>query len=498
MHILFNQAQQRPQSVAILDTQGAHTYESLWTKSSQIALQLLEGRSDLEQERVAFMVSPGLNYVATIWGIWKAGGIAVPLCLSYPLPSLAYVIEDTQATAIVLEPDYLNLLTRYALDNKIPLYLVEELQVGLVTDSLPRIALDRGALILYTSGTTSLPKGVLSTHANLEAQISTLIKAWKWTSNDHTLCLLPLHHVHGLINVVSCALSAGAILQFLNPFQAETVFSIFLEKRVNVFMAVPTIYFKLISEFDSYSEKKKIELSDRMKNFRLMVSGSAALPVSVMNQWEKISGHRLLERYGMTEIGMAISNPYQGERRAGHIGKPLPGVEVRLVDEKDQQVNSGLPGEIQIKGPGVFTKYWGKEEATKKAFTPDGWFKTGDIALVEDEYYRILGRDSIDIIKSGGYKISALEIEEILRNHNLIKDCAVIGIPNEEWGELVAAVLVGEKELDLKELKDWLKDRLPNYKSPKIYQIVTDLPRNAMGKVVKNELKSIFPTTISR
>jgi len=164
----------------------------------------------------------------------------------------------------------------------------------------------------------------------------------------------------------------------------------------------------------------------------------------------------------------------------------------------DQQVNSGLPGEIQIKGPGVFTKYWGKEEATKKAFTPDGWFKTGDIALVEDEYYRILGRDSIDIIKSGGYKISALEIEEILRNHNLIKDCAVIGIPNEEWGELVAAVLVGEKELDLKELKDWLKDRLPNYKSPKIYQIVTDLPRNAMGKVVKNELKSIFPTTISR
>ena len=492
MSILFNQAQQHPQSVAILDIQGAHTYESLWTKSSQIALQLLGGRSDLEQDRVAFMVSPGLNYVATLWGIWKAGGIAVPLCLSYPLPSLAYVIEDTQADALVVEPDYLNLLTNYALEKGIPIHLVKDLQVGLVSDSLPIISLDRGALILYTSGTTSLPKGVLSTHANLEAQVGTLIEAWNWTSNDHTLCLLPLHHVHGLINVVSCALSAGATLQFLHPFQADTVFSIFLEGKINVFMAVPTIYFKLVAEFDSYSETKKALLKTSMNSFRLMVSGSAALPVSVMDQWEKISGHRLLERYGMTEIGMAISNPYTGERRAGHIGKPLPSVKVRLVDEKDQLVNSGQPGEIQIKGPGVFIKYWGKDEATKKAFTPDGWFKTGDIALVEDEYYRILGRDSIDIIKSGGYKISALEIEEVLRSHDLINDCAVVGIPNEEWGELVAAILVSEKEVDIKELKDWLKDRLPNYKSPKIYQMVTDLPRNAMGKVVKNELKSLF------
>lgn len=495
MYTIFNKAQQHPQSVAILDAEGAHTYETLWTKSSQIALQLLGSKADLEQARVAFMVSPGLNYVATLWGIWKAGGIAVPLCLSYPLPSLAYVIEDTQADTLILEPEYLNLLTSYALEKGVPIHLVKDLQVGLVTDSLPRISLDHGALILYTSGTTSLPKGVLSTHANLEAQISTLIEAWNWTSNDHTLCLLPLHHVHGLINVVSCALSTGATLQFLHPFQADTVFSIFLEGKVNVFMAVPTIYFKLIAEFDSYSETKKKVLTTCMNSFRLMVSGSAALPVSVMDQWKKISGHKLLERYGMTEIGMAISNPYKGERRAGYIGKPLPGVKVRLVDEKDQLVNSGQAGEIQIKGPSVFIKYWGKDEATQKAFTPDGWFKTGDIALVEDEYYRILGRDSIDIIKSGGYKISALEIEEVLRSHDLIKDCAVVGIPNEEWGELVAAILVSESELDIKELKDWLKDRLPNYKSPKIYQMVTDLPRNAMGKVVKNELKSLFPST---
>jgi len=166
-----------------------------------------------------------------------------------------------------------------------------------------------------------------------------------------------------------------------------------------------------------------------------------------------------------------------------------------LVDEQDQEVAPSLPGEIQIQGPGVFAKYWGKAEATAKAFNLSGWFKTGDIAVVEAGYYRILGRDSIDIIKSGGYKISALEIEEVLRSHELVKDCAVVGIPNEEWGELVAAVLVPETELDLPALKNWLKARLPTYKSPKVYQIATDLPRNAMGKVVKNELKSIFSST---
>jgi malonyl-CoA/methylmalonyl-CoA synthetase len=492
---LFTQAQQHPHSVAILDDQGAHTYESLWIKSSQIANQLLGGRSDLEQARIAFMVSPGLNYVATLWGIWKAGGIAVPLCLSYPLPSLSYVIEDTQASAMVVEPSFMELLQSYAQNKGIPIHQVEDLQVGPVTSSFPEITKDRGALILYTSGTTSLPKGVLTTHANLEAQISTLIEAWQWTSSDHTLCLLPLHHVHGLINVVSCALWAGATLQFLHPFQADTVFSIFLEGKVNVFMAVPTIYFKLIAEFDSYSDSKKAALTACMNSFRLMVSGSAALPVSVMEKWKQVSGHTLLERYGMTEIGMAISNPYQGARRAGYIGTPLPGVQVRLVDEQDQEVAPGLPGEIQIQGPGVFAKYWEKKEATEKAFTESGWFKTGDIAVVESGYYRILGRDSIDIIKSGGYKISALEIEEVLRSHELIKDCAVVGIPNVEWGELVAAVLVPETELDLTELKNWLKERLPTYKSPKVYQILADLPRNAMGKVVKNELKSIFSLT---
>ena len=489
---IFTQALLHPHAIAIRDSSGECTYGILWEKSSQIAAYLLEGQADLNHARVAFMVSPGISFVATLWGIWKAGGIAVPLCLSYPLASLAYVIEDTKAAVLIVEKTYLDLLQPYALEKGIPLLDVQVVQQELEATPFPNITSDRGALILYTSGTTSLPKGVLSTHANLEAQISTLIHAWEWTAADHSLCLLPLHHVHGLVNVTCCALWAGATLQFLHPFKAEEVFSIFLEGKVNVFMAVPTIYFKLIAEFDSYSENQKKALTACMSAFRLMVSGSAALPASVMERWKEVSGHTLLERYGMTEIGMAISNPYRGERRTGAIGTPLSGVQVRLVDEDYEEVVLGTPGEIQVKGPGVFATYWGKEDATQKAFTEDGWFKTGDIAVVEQGYYRILGRDSIDIIKSGGYKISALEIEEVLRSHASIKDCAVIGIPNEEWGELVAAVLVTETALDLAELKDWLKERLPNYKSPKVYQILADLPRNAMGKVVKNELKPLF------
>jgi malonyl-CoA/methylmalonyl-CoA synthetase len=224
-----------------------------------------------------------------------------------------------------------------------------------------------------------------------------------------------------------------------------------------------------------------------------MVSGSAALPVSVMEKWEKLSGHRLLERYGMTELGMAISNPYHGERRAGYIGKPLMGVTVRLVDEENKEVETGQAGEIQVKGANVFKEYWQKEKATIDTFTADGWFKTGDVAVVEDEYYRILGRSSIDIIKSGGYKISALEIEEVLRTYPNVKDCSVVGLENEEWGELVsAALIVEDKNLNTSELNEWIRQKMPAYKVPRKYILVEDFPRNAMGKVVKNELKKMF------
>lgn len=491
MEKLFKQALLNPSKIAIFDQGKSYSYQSLIENSRKIASFLLNDKSDLNEARVAFMVSPGFDYVAIQWGIWMAGGIVVPLCITYPLPSLQYVIEDTEAEIILAGPEYEEVLDSYANDSgKRFIRLSEGIADRPV--ELPLVRGDRGAMILYTSGTTSLPKGVLTTHATIEAQIGTLIDAWHWCAQDYTLCLLPLHHVHGIINVVSCAFWAGATVEFVHPFDAKQVFEIFMENKVNVFMAVPTIYFKLISQFESESDKKKLAITNRLKEFRLMVSGSAALPVSVMEKWQQISGHYLLERYGMTEIGMAISNPYEGERKAGYIGKPLPGVLVRLVDENLKEVEPGHAGEIQVKGPSVFKEYWRKPEATLKAFTADGWFMTGDIAVVENGYFKILGRDSVDIIKSGGYKISALEIEEVLRKHPEIKDCGVIGLPDEEWGELVAAALISSKELDTKALNSWIRERMPAYKTPRKYLILEELPRNAMGKVVKNDLKKLF------
>jgi malonyl-CoA/methylmalonyl-CoA synthetase len=481
---------------AIIANGQSHTYAQLLDASADFASILLADATDLQEARVAFMVAPNFDYVRIQWAIWRAGGVAVPLCISYPLPSLQYVIEDTGANIIVVGAEYAALLAPLAKEKGVRFIVLGENTVANTArkyQKLPKINAHRRAMILYTSGTTNLPKGVVTTHRNIEAQIATLVKSWQWSADDHILCILPLHHVHGIINVICCTLWSGATCEFLPQFTPESVLNAFKKDEINLFMAVPTIYFKLIAAIDPLSIEAKKMLFDTFQRFRLMVSGSAALPVSVMEKWEIISGHRLLERYGMTEIGMGISNPYAEERRAGCIGKPLSGVKVRLVDEQNEVVKRGQAGEIQIKGKNVFLEYWGKPEATQKTFTDDGWFKTGDIAVVERGYYRILGRDSIDIIKSGGYKISALEIEEVLRTHPSVMDCSVIGLPNEEWGEIVGAALVlREKDINLTDLNTWIREKMPAYKTPRHYKIVAELPRNAMGKVTKNDLKQLF------
>jgi malonyl-CoA/methylmalonyl-CoA synthetase len=493
---IINQARQNPNNTAIISAGKSYSYQQLLNESQIFATILLENQTDLEESRVAFMVVAGFDYVKVQWGIWQAGGIAVPLCTTHPLASLQYVIEDTAAETIVVSPEYEAILKDLATEKGIRLIVLGDFP-AIELKTLPQIVSSHRAMILYTSGTTNLPKGVVTTHDNLEAQISTLVKAWEYSAKDHILCILPLHHVHGIINVISCTLWAGGKVEFLPNFSAEGVFNFFSSKTTAnedlVFMAVPTIYFKLIAHFETLPVEQQEILSKDMKRFRLMVSGSAALPVSVMEKWESISGHRLLERYGMTEIGMAISNPYNGERKAGHIGQALPNVEIRLVDETNNIVPQGEAGEIQIKGANVFQEYWQKKEATENTFTVDGWFKSGDVAVDENGYYKILGRSSIDIIKSGGYKISALEIEEVLRTHSMIEDCSVVGIDNEEWGELVvAAIIVNDNSLDTNELNVWMRERMPSYRVPRRYKIVEELPRNAMGKVTKNDLKKMF------
>lgn len=492
MQEFIKQAEKYLNRTAVISEDKKFSYGDLLHQSALFASLLLHGEKDLQERRVAFMVDPGFDYVRVQWGIWRAGGIAVPLCLTYPLPSLQYVIDDTEASIVVVTSRYESILNNLArqVDIRIIVLPVETVH----EQELPVILPTRRAMILYTSGTTSLPKGVVTTHRNLHAQIISLVKAWEWSSSDIIVNILPLHHVHGIVNVVSCALYSGASCRFLGEFDAMSVFALFKAGEVNLFMAVPTIYFKLIAYFDSLPPDEQIILSAAMKKFRLMVSGSAALPVTVMEQWKRISGHVLLERYGMTEIGMAISNPYRSERRPGFVGLPLPGVSIRLADEAYQDATPGEPGEVLVQGENVFSEYWNKPEATANSFTVDGWFKTGDIAIVDDGYYRIMGRNSVDIIKSGGYKISALEIEEVLRTHPFVKDCAVIGLENEEWGELVAAAVVPSdaEVIDTVALNTWMRERMPAYRVPRKYLVIKELPRNAMGKVTKNDVKKLF------
>jgi malonyl-CoA/methylmalonyl-CoA synthetase len=305
--------------------------------------------------------------------------------------------------------------------------------------------------------------------------------------------VLPLHHVHGIINIVSCALWSGAICEMLPRFDANAVWDRIASGELTLFMAVPTIYHKLIAAWEAASPERRTELSGACRHLRLMVSGSAALPVTTLERWKEISGHTLLERYGMTEIGMALSNPLHGRRVPGSVGTPLPSVKVRLVDESANEVEPGVPGEIEVRGPSVFAEYWNKPDATAIAFR-NGWFRTGDMAVVQDGVYRILGRTSVDIIKTGGHKVSALEIEEELRQHPAICECAVVGVPDQEWGERVGAAVVLEtgESLSIDELRAWCRDRLANYKLPSRLRVVETLPRNAMGKVTKPALAASF------
>jgi malonyl-CoA/methylmalonyl-CoA synthetase len=489
---LLERAKNFEHRMALVSKGRAYSYKSLREASNCVAANLLKGKKDLKEARVAFLVPPSFEYTAVQWGIWAAGGVAVPLCVLHPLPSIEYVIQDTRATLLIAHPDFAEFLA--PLETSIGTSIMP---LGLVLREnaarLPEIETGRRAMILYTSGTTSKPKGVVTTHANIEAQITALVTAWEWHKDDYILNILPLHHVHGIINVMSCALWCGACCEFLPKFDAQAVWERIGSGRLTLFMAVPTIYYKLISFWEQAPEERQKKMAESASKLRLMVSGSAALPVPVLEKWRDITGQTLLERYGMTEIGMGLSNSYLGERRPGHVGLPLPSVRVRLVNSDHHPVGRNEAGEIQIKGPSVFKEYWGKPEATKNAFTHDGWFRTGDIAMQNEGLYKILGRDSVDIIKSGGYKISALEIEDVLRLHSAVDDCAVVGLPDEEWGEIVAACIVTQ-ETDIQDiaLSEWLKAHLPSYKIPRKYIFKTSLPRNVLGKVTKNEVKNQF------
>jgi len=470
---------------AVVTAQQTWSYRQLVQRAQAIATGL--GRLPPDTP-IAFLVPPGGEWVATLWGIWGAGGMAVPLSPLHPPPEWASVLTDAKPVAVLTTADFQEALAPVVGDR--PLHLGENFPAT-AAEFWPALSLEQGAQMLYTSGTTGRPKGVVSTHGNLAAQVQTLVTAWDWQEGDRLLHVLPLHHIHGIVNALLCPLAVGATCEMLPKFEAGTVWERLASGDITVFMGVPTVYRRLIDGWENQGGDRQQAWRVGCQGLRLAVSGSAALPVSVLNRWQEITGMGLLERYGMTEIGMALSQPLVGERVPGTVGQPLPGVTVRVVDEWGNPVPPGTPGELEVRGPSVFREYWHRPEATAAAFR-DGWFRTGDLVVVNNNTYRIWGRRSVDLIKTGGYKVSALEIEEVLRTHPAIADCAVVGLPDAEWGERVAVAVVLKEPLTLEALRDWGKTQIAPYKVPSRWVVLPELPRNALGKVTKPAIAARF------
>nr|XP_028595834.1 acyl-CoA synthetase family member 3, mitochondrial isoform X3 [Podarcis muralis] len=477
---VFTRALAFGDKIAIVDQHGEHSYKDLYARSLHLSQMICKtlGNSggDLKGERISFLCPNDASYVTAQWASWMSGGTAVPLYRKHPVSELEYFIKDSQSALLVVEEEYVEKITPSAGKLGVPVLSLpksgrcdSKVDASLFEASCPISEWKgRGAMIIYTSGTTGRPKGVLSTHQNVQAVV--------WEA-------------------------------FLKP-QAP---------RVNVFMAVPTIYAKLMEHYDKHFRQPHVQdfiHAACRENIRLMVSGSAALPVPILERWKSITGHTLLERYGMTEVGMALSNPLHGPRIPGSVGLPLPGVQVRIASESSQKegpaytihaegdengtkVTPGLDdkeGELFVKGPTVFLEYWNRPKETRDAFTPDGWFKTGDTAVYKEGTYWIRGRTSVDIIKSGGYKISALEVERHLLAHPSIADVAVIGAPDMTWGQKISAVvrLHEGQALSLTDLKEWAREFMAPYTIPSELLVVEEIPRNQMGKVDKKQLLKHF------
>lgn len=478
--------------LAIEDDASRMSFAELWDRAERAAGVLLGGAASLEGKSVAILVSPGVDWLVAFWGVLFAGGVALPLSPAYPPSELAWFGEDARATTVIVSDD---LSSRAALlaegrrvfDSK-PLSKGEKPGHG----PSPR-GPDDVALLLYTSGTTGKPKGAMITHRNVDVQAAILRSAWGWRENDRLLHALPLHHLHGLGISLLTSLLAGGTTKMLPRFDARRVWDTFATENPTAWMAVPTMYQRLFEAFDSADAETRARWAEGARRLRLATSGSAALPVTLAERWRSLTGAIPLERFGMTEIGVGATNPLDpAGRRPGQVGFPPESVEARIVDEAGRDMDAG-PGELWIRGPSVFRGYLGREQASRDAFAEGGWFKTGDVAeRAADGCLRLLGRTSVDILKSGGYKLSALEIEEALRENPAVAEVAVVGVPDEAWGDRVVAVVVpkaGQASACAAEiLRAWAKERMASYKVPREVVLVEALPRNALGKVVKPEI----------
>jgi malonyl-CoA/methylmalonyl-CoA synthetase len=457
---------------AIIDAHGEHGYDVLRSRASRVAACVGDGRG----RRVAILASPGADFASALFGVVSSGACAVVLSPLHPAAESRFFCDDADVDLLFVTADQQERARTFAGERRI--VSLDDVASGVARDTAA--SGDMPALMLYTSGTTGKPKGAVLTHGNLSMQQELLGEAWGLGANDVLVHALPLHHMHGLCIALLSCLGAGAAVRTLPAFDAAGVFDAM--GHGTVFMAVPTMYKKLTEAFDAADPDVRARWTHNATALRLATSGSAALPATLAERWRAITGQVPLERFGMTEIGVGLSNPLHGERRTGTVGLPLRTVETR-VDE--------ATGELRVRGPSVFREYFRRDDATARAFDGQGWFLTGDTVTRDDRgYFRILGRTSVDILKSGGYKLSALEIEEALRDHDAVSDVAVVGLPDETWGDRVVACVVVRpgKELDPATLRAFAKERLASYKCPKDVIMLEELPRNAMGKVQKPAL----------
>ncbi len=471
--------------VAITDDRGEHTYADISEHAHAVAATLTALRKG--DDRIAILVSPGATFVASLIGAWMSGACVVVLSPLHPTPETAYFLDDSRSHVILASSDLAPRLGELA-KNRV---VIDPDSVSRTTARTPinLPSANADALQLYTSGTTGKPKGAVLSHANLDANTSLLQTAWGISAHDILLHTLPLHHTHGLVVALLTTLRAHGIADMHSSFDAPRIWNDLA--HATLFMAVPTIYSKMFAAFDAADASTQNKWTLNASNLRLATSGSAALPVLLAERWREITGKIPLERYGMTEIGMALSNSLEGDRHPGCVGKPLPTVETKIVGSEKE-------GELWIRGPSVFSRYFEREDATRASFaaSDDGgaaWFMTGDtVRMSDDGVFKILGRTSIDILKSGGYKLSALEIEEVIREHEAVAEVAVIGVPDEEWGDRVVACIVPKANMadrcDTEKIRAFSKEKLAAYKVPKDAFVFSELPRNAMGKVVKAEL----------
>jgi malonyl-CoA/methylmalonyl-CoA synthetase len=444
--------------------------------------------------RIAVQVDKSADALFVYLAALRAGLIYLPLNTAYQRSEVDYFLRDAEPSFVVCAPRSKPLMDELArTSTPRHIYTLDDEGGGTLIEASRDTPADFPALetsdhdlaaILYTSGTTGRSKGAMLTHKNLISNAETLRTSWGFQSSDVLLHALPLFHVHGLFVAANVALASRARILLLRKFDAQQVIKYL--PRATVFMGVPTYYVRLLAQ---------PELSrDTCRGLRLFTSGSAPLLKDTFESFRERTGHTILERYGMSETGMNTSNPLDGERVAGTVGPPLPGISVRVVDDRDAALPPNMPGHVQVKGPNVFSGYWRMPEKTREEFTADGYFRTGDIGMFDAAgYLTIVGR-SKDLVISGGYNVYPKEIEALIDDMPEVVESAVVGVPDADFGEAVTAIVVRKPGAALTdaEILLRLKRELANYKVPKRVYFADDLPRNAMGKVQKNLLRDQF------